>query len=180
MSVPVSQFIPPPLSPLRSTSDFYVSISALIRLIIKWNVCQPPTLTLYLHDNRDSQAWWNSLKILHSHLQKMSEQGNPAPDAWPMVFPHLLLPTSVSQTCRELTCTPVPPVLQTPCRHRPPGPGLGTQASLSSLQRLASRRGPCWPGSKAGTVILGILWSRYLEYDPKGSPKFLVGMFHWH
>ena len=35
MSVPVSQFIPPPLSPLRSTSDFYVSISALIRLIIK-------------------------------------------------------------------------------------------------------------------------------------------------
>ena len=139
----------------------------------------PPTLTLYLHDNRDSQAWWNSLKILHSHLQKMSEQGNLAPDAWPMVLPHLLLPTSVSQTCRELTCTPVPPVLQTPCRHRPPGPGWAP--------RLPCRPFRVWPLEEALAglevrlgLILGILWSWYLEYDPKGSPKLLVGMFHWH
>ena len=114
----------------------------------------------------------------------MSEQGNLAPDAWPTVphasatssFPHLSpkLAEDLPAHLYHLSCRSI--LSSDPCRYWPPGPGLGMQAFLSSLWRLASRRGPCWPGSKAGAVILEILRSRYMEYDPEGSPKLLVDM----
>ena len=142
MSYPVSQFTPSPLSPLRSASDFYVSISALIRLIIEWNVCQPPTLTLCLYDNWDSQAWWNSLKIFIVTCRKCLNK-----EIRPRCLAHGPSPPPPSHFCLSNlqrtylhTCTTCPAEArspQTPCRHRPPWPGLGTQASLSSLQRMA-------------------------------------------